>query len=88
MSGRGVESTEHERRAMDERAVAPMTAMAILVAVVALVGAAGYFVLSDVSHSSTTTSKSCSSTNVTQCSDRDGMVVWTAGQFSRESIRV
>ncbi|HXY47316.1 MAG TPA: archaellin/type IV pilin N-terminal domain-containing protein [Thermoplasmata archaeon] len=86
MSGRRVATTKNVGTKIDERALTPVTAVAILVAVTVLVGAAGYFVLSDMSHATTTTAKSCSSANVTQCSDREmlGLTSPTIGQLARE----
>jgi flagellin-like protein len=74
---------------MDERALTPLTAVAILVAVTVLVGATGYLVLSDMTHATTTTSESCSSTNVTQCSDREAVSIGSSivGYLTREGAR-
>ncbi len=86
MSEIGGEAGRSRRESLDPRAITPLTAMAVLVAVTVVVGAVGYLVLSDASHSTTTTSKSCSTTNVSQCSDRFVAVGSSFGRLARDLV--
>ena len=88
MSARHGESFERGRRPMDERAMTPVTAMAVLLAVVVLVGAVGYFVLSSTSHATTTASKSCSTSNDSQCSDQGVATGVTSEHLTGGNARV